>query len=81
MTVQILPAARLYWTLAERFTGDTEVQVCVFLLFPQARTYCISATVAQQQRDNMSQHSWIWHRKEQSVSGCQVRTAYPPPLL
>ena len=77
MAVQILPAASLYWNLAERFMGDTEVPVCLFLLFPEAHTYCISVTVAQQQRDNMSQHTWIWHRREKLVSGCHVVTAYP----
>lgn len=56
--------------------GDTEVPVCVFLLFPQAHIDCISVIVAQQQRDNMSQHTWTWHRREQLVSGCHV-TASP----
>lgn len=50
MAVEILRAASLDWNLAERFMGDTEVPVCVFLLFPQAHSYCISVTVARQQR-------------------------------
>ena len=37
--------------------GDSEV----FVLFPQAHTYCISVTVAQQQRDNMSQRTLTRH--------------------
>lgn len=55
--------------------GDTEVPVCVFLLFPQAHTYCISVTVARQQRDNMSQQTGIWHRREILLLGCHVMTA------
>lgn len=69
--------ATIYWNPAEIFMGDCHVPICVFLLFPQAHTYCISVTVAQQQRDNMSQHMWIWHRREQLVSGCYVVRVYP----
>ena len=74
MPVKILPACHYLW-----FKGESDVPIMwVFLCyFPPAHTYCISRSVAQQQRDNMSQHTWIWHKREQVVSGCRVVTVYP----
>lgn len=68
--------------------GDTEVPICVFLLFPPAPSDCISITVAQQRRHKMSQHTWNWHRGEQLVLRWYAVIAYPfviqskfPPLM
>ena len=43
MTVQILPVGP-YWNILERFMGDTEVPICVFLLFLR-----LTPTVSQSQ--------------------------------
>lgn len=45
------------------------MHVC-FCYFRPAPTYCISVTVAQQRRHDMSQHIQNWHRGEQWVLRC-----------